>query len=381
MTVSSLNNRVASSNSATRNLILNLTDRGKLNFTNLDSSCEYADFLENQTQATSRSINKLATTDSALYPSRSAPEIDTAFSIMTTSGAVLHCVEHLCWISLLCRTCCDGGSLYRGGSGSGGEFVIVVFILGILAALVLGIFGSSLGSAILSAIKIHKASNEISNLKHRNRDIYLNVASFQADSQEKAKSKAVAIVSVEANKHLISAYKNYRAVKISFLICAIICTLALLALAAGAILSIFFSGPMAAAIIPAAIIGCCAGGGGLLLTGLISFMIASVYMSKKQNAAVGHLNRSMLYTMIADQMVHNANEYNRNEISQTVVQQCIANYPITVFNYRERSYLNAGLFSHNLNTQMSPSVPSAPPPPYDEEPPPSYDEVVRSSQT
>lgn len=98
-------------------------------------------------------------------------------------------------------------------------------------------------------------------MKQTNREISLDVSSFQANTPEKAKAKAAALVTLEANKELASAYKNYRAAKIGYLVCAIICSIALLALAAGAILGIFFTGPLATAAISAAIIGSCAAGG------------------------------------------------------------------------------------------------------------------------
>ncbi|MEF9497108.1 inclusion membrane protein GarD [Chlamydia sp. 04-14] len=376
MTTLFLNDKIIASNEGNRSAIVNLTSEGSLDFTNLSPYSPANRFLLNRSHATSQSINRLALTSSALQPTGTAPELDTAFAIMSTSSAVFHCVEQVLWINALCNLC-------HGGSGGSGDSVVVAFVFGILATLILGIFGSSLGSAILSSMKIHSASKEITRLQHSKKDIIHTLASFRVDDQEGARSKAAALISVEANKELISAYKNYRASKIAFLVCAIICSIALLALAAGTILGIFFSGPLAAAAISAAIIGCCAGGGGLILIGLISFMIASVYMAKKQEAAVLHLNSATLYSMVADQILNNPDEYDRNTISQTVTQQVVVNYPQRLFNQMERAYLNVGRFPRGTGGGYSPPSPSAPPPYSDNPPPyaefpPSYAEATRS---
>ncbi|MEF9520028.1 hypothetical protein SBV45_04035 [Chlamydia crocodili] len=376
MTAPSLNSKLLASNEDTRLSILNLTNQGALDFTELDSNSPAYRFLLHRSRATSALINRLAATSSALQPTGTAPELETAFAIMSTSSAVFHCVEHVLWINALCNLCRGGGS---GGSG---DSVVVAFVFGILATLILGIFGSSLGSAILSSMKIHSTSKEISKLQRTNKDITHSLASFRINDQTGARSKSAALVSIEANKELVSAYKNYRASKIAFLVCAIICSIALLALAAGAILGIFFSGPLAAAAITAAIIGCCAGGGSLILIGFISFMIASVYMAKKQQAAVLHLNSATLYSMVADQILNNPNEYDRNTISQMVVQQAIVKYPQRLFNHMERAYLNIGQFPRGTgHPSPTPSAPpySDNPPPYSDFPP-SYDEAIRSGQ-
>ncbi|QVE49075.1 hypothetical protein SBV42_04825 [Chlamydia crocodili] len=377
MTVPSLNNKLLVSNENVRYAIVNLTNEGSLDFTELSPNSPAKRFLFNRSHANSVSINRLAATSPALQPTGTAPELETAFAIMSTSGAVFRCVEHVLWINALCNLC-------RGGSGGNGDSVIVAFVFGILATLILGIFGSSLGSAILSSMKIHSASKEISRLEHSNKDIIYSVGDFRINDQAGARSKSAALISLEANKELISAYKNYRASKIAFLVCAIICSIALLALAAGAILGIFFSGPLAAAAISAAIIGCCAGGGSLILIGFISFIIASVHMAKKQQAAVLHLNNATLYSMVADQILNNPNEYDNNTISQVIAQQSITKYPQRLFNQMERAYLNIEQQFPRGTGHPSPT-PSAPPPYSDNPPPysdlpPSYEEATRSGR-
>ncbi|SYX09020.1 hypothetical protein C834K_0566 [Chlamydia poikilotherma] len=378
MTATSLNSKLLASNEAARSALVNLTDQGSLDFIELSPNSPAKHFLLNRFKATSASINKLATTSSALQPTGTAPdEIELAFAMMSTSNAVCHCIEHILWMHALSNLCRGGGS------GSNADSIIVVFVCSILVILILAIFGSSLGSAILSSMKIHSASKEIFRLERTNKDIIHSLVDFRINDETGARSKSAALISLEANKELISAYKNYKASKIAFLVCAIICSIALLALAAGAILGIFFSGPLAAAAITAAIIGCCAGGGGLLLIGLISFMIASVYMAKKQQAAVLHLNSATLHSMVADQILNNPDEYKRNTISQTVVQQTLVKYPQKLFNQTERAYLNMGHSSRSAeHTSPSPSAPaySDHPPSYSDclALPPSYEEATRS---
>ncbi|WP_375793433.1 hypothetical protein O1W69_04875 [Chlamydia sp. 12-01] len=363
-----LNNKVLLSNHDIRLSILNLTDKGKFKFTELNTRLPVHKFLSRQSRATSTSINQLAVLDSAIYPQPITSETETAFAIMSASNTVFHCVEHVFWLHALCNLC-------RGGaSGGGGDSVVAAFVFGIIATLILGIFGSSLGSAILSSIKIYNTSQEISKIRRTNINLVSDLAGFRTTNATETRSKAAALVSLEANKETIYAYKNYRATKIGYLVCAIICSIALLALAAGAILGIFFSGPLAGAVITAAIIGCCAGGGSLLLIGFISFMIASVYTAKKQSAAVKHLHNATLYTMVADQMIHNPNDYDNNALSQSIVQRCISKYSRTIFDYQERSHLNRGTFYHAQ--QQARSSYMDPPPPYADLPP-SYEEATQ----
>ncbi|AGE75121.1 inclusion membrane protein GarD [Chlamydia psittaci] len=377
MSVSSLNNKVGSANTEARFAILNFTDKGGLSFTSLDSRSHVHNFLTRHVEATSASINSVALSGVPLSPGVDA-EAESAFAIMTASEAVLHCIEHVLWIRFLCDLCRGNTS---GGSNS--DSIFSSFILGILATLVLGIFGASLGSTILSSIKINSASKEIFRLKQTNREISLDVSSFQANTPEKAKAKAAALVTLEANKELASAYKNYRAAKIGYLVCAIICSIALLALAAGAILGIFFTGPLATAAISAAIIGSCAAGGSLLFISFVSFAISSIYMAKKQKSAVLHLNKATLYTMVANQISLHPEEYQRNIFSQTVAQQCLANQQAKhMLSYSELAYVQQLGSNRGQQPASSPNhtTPSAPPYPGYADAPPSYEDAIRSGQ-
>ncbi|QXE27060.1 inclusion membrane protein GarD [Chlamydia buteonis] len=376
MSASSLNNKVGTANTEARFSILNFTETGKLRFTNLDSGSCVHSFLTQHLEATSESINRAALSGATLSSGVDSDE-QTAFAIMTTVDATLHCIEHMLWIRFLCGLC-------RGSSSGGGstDSIFVSFILGILATLILGIFGASLGSTILSSIKIHSASQEIFKLKQTNREISLDLSSFHADTPEKAKTKTAAIVTLEANKELASAYKNYRAAKIGYLVCAIICSIALLALVAGAILGIFFTGPLATAAISAAIIGCCAAGGSLLFISFVSFIIASIHMAKKQQNAVLHLSKATLYTMVANQISLNPEEYLHNIFSQTTAQQCLANQrEENMLSYSELVYLQQlGRGAGQQPASFPNNTPSAPPYPNYTESPPSYEEAIRSAQ-
>lgn len=373
MTVNSLNNKVESANTEARCAILSFTEQGKFNFTSLDSGSHVHNFLTQHQDATSASINRVALSGVPLFPGVDS-DAESAFAIMTTADAVLHCIEHILWIRFLCDLC--RGSDSRGGSA---DSIFASFILGILATLVLGIFGASIDH--FKSMKIHHASQEIFKLRQTNREISLDLSVFQANTPEKAKTKAAAIVTLEANKELVSAYKNYRAAKIGYLVCAIICAIALFALAVGAILGIFFAGPLATAALSAAIIGCCASGGSLLFISFVSFIISSMCMAKKQKEAVLHLNKATLYTMVANQISSHPEDYLRNAFSQTVAQQCLGNQrKENMLSHSEVAYLQ------QLGQQPEAfpnNTPSAPPPPYSSYPensPPSYEESMRSPQ-
>lgn len=373
MASTSLNNKLLASNESARSTILDLTDHGPHSFTELPMSSPAHTFLIYRSSATSAAINNLATTCPALHPTGTSSEIETAFAMMSASSAVCHCVEHILCAHALCHI------LNGAGSGNSGDSVIVAVIFGIFATLILAIFGSSLGSAILSAVKIHSVSKTISKLQESNNEIIQDLADSRVNDQAGARSKAAALLTVEGNKELISAYKHYRASKIAFLVCAIICTLAIAALAAAAVLGVFFSGPLAAAAISAAILGCCAAGGSLIVVAFIGFMIASVYMAKRQQTAVAHLNTATLYAMVADQILNNPEDYDGNAMSRRVTRQVLAKSPQRLFNQMERAYLDIENLLH-YSRQTSPT-PSAPPPSYADlygsGLPPSYEEATR----
>ncbi|UWF55203.1 hypothetical protein NYR56_00350 [Chlamydia psittaci] len=378
MSVSSLNNKVEFANTEARCAILNFMDEGKFNFTSLNPGSHVHHFLSQHQDATSASINRAALSGVPLS-SGADSDAECAFAIMTTSRAVLHCVEHILWIRFLCDLC--RGSDNRGSTDS----ILASFVLGILGTLVVGIFGASLGSTILSSIKINSASKEIFRLKQTNREISLDVSSFQANTPEKAKAKAAALVTLEANKELASAYKNYRAAKIGYLVCAIICSIALLALAIGTLLGVFFAGPLATAALSAAVIGCCASGGSLLFISFVSFMISSMFMAKKQKETVVHLSKATLYAMVANQISLHPEDYLRNTVSQTVAQQCLGNQrKENMLNHLELAYLQQlGRHGGQPPEAFPSNTPSAPPPPYSSYPensPPSYEESMRSGQ-
>ncbi|WP_139414411.1 inclusion membrane protein GarD [Chlamydia abortus] len=378
MSVSSLNNKVGSANTEARCVILSFAEQKKFNFTTLDSGSLVHNFLTQHQDATSALINRVALSGVPLSPGVDS-DAESAFAIMTTADAVLHCIEHILWIRFLCDLC-------RGSDGRGGnaDSIFASFILGILATLVLGICGASIRSTILSSMKIHNASQEIFKLRQTNQEIALDLSVFEANTPEKAKTKAAAIVTLEANKELVSAYKNYRAAKIGYLVCAIICSIALLALAVGAILGIFFAGQLATAALSGAVIGCCASGGSLLFISFVSLIISSMCMAKKQKEAILHLNKATLYTMVGNQISSHPEDYLRNAFSQTVAQQCLGNQrKENMLSHSEVAYLQQ--LGHNAGQPPEAfpnNTPSAPPPyfSYAENSPPSYEESIRSAQ-
>ncbi|WP_348664087.1 inclusion membrane protein GarD [Chlamydia vaughanii] len=367
----SLKNQVFLSNSLVRKTMLNFVDPGEHKLITFSSESGIDRFLNQEAVATSRGISRFAQASGVIIPTDDSPSVPT---IVAIEGMNLgcHCLEQLCWMSFIVRmfNCVSGGA---GNERS--EFVIGAIAIGILLSICLIVFGSSIASAVTSAIKVSEASKEIRGLERSNQFILEKLHETTESSIETTRAKTAAVTTMQANCHTISAYKHYRATRIAFLVSALICSIGLFALAVAAILGIFFAAPGGSVAIASAIIGCCAGGGAVLGLGCLGFLVTSVHtMVKKQKQVMAELKRAVLCSMVSDLITNNPGEYENSAISQSIARSCVANIVDTSLLKHAEGVVLTGYSNREHRHEEYDR-----PPPYNpyEYLPPSYEETIR----
>ncbi|WP_201457160.1 inclusion membrane protein GarD [Chlamydia sp. 17-3921] len=312
-------------------------------------------FLENRKNLDLRLLRSLAETTNTISPRAEGTSetllVSASFSLMDSLENV---IGMLGWISLLCQP-------IRGENR--GSTIIISILLGIIGVILSAILGTSIGIVASAAVKIKKAGECIRHQKTRSREIQRKLR----NSTTTPLARATAVTALQASSLTISAYKNFRASSIHFLIIGIIATIALITLIAGIVMAIFFCGPAATTIISSAMIGCCAAGASVLGMTTIGFIIATFHSYRKRAQIALTVQRALLHTAISERLLQHPDRYYQCELSKIILERCL-NSCCQLFSTEDRAALG---LSRNLYNR-APFIWGTPPVP----PPPTYEEVV-----
>lgn len=289
----------------------------KYSFLSISNSA-VVDYISNNDLPTSEVIHNLAYSTGICSADLSGSLEAAGTTTVVATGIHLssRILEKMLWCRFLCRF------LETSPERMGGfDNLLSGIALSIILAIVLLVFGPSFVSIFRNSIKIHQASKIIHSCNRANKECML-LYSINENNLSQQQKEAI-FTAMEANKQMANTYKQYRASRIAFLATAIIASLSLFALVAGAILAICC--PVASPAITAAIIGCGALGGSLLLTGGVGFIVSCIYEYRKQKEASDQLQRSILHSMISNQIINYPVEYKESLISQQVANTCLLN--------------------------------------------------------